>query len=138
MARTRIEVSPASTRHLAGLDDLAQVLFPANRLHRRVFIAVWADLKYAPEQFVPSFSDLCARHGFSERVLEIVRARMKRLGILERVSHFSPRYGNRSGWTFSERFERSLAKLADALRAARRPSGRPTDQRKDRDAIAYA
>ena len=137
MTRTKIEVHPALVRRVSGLDDLARILFPDNRNHRRVFIAIWIELKYADGQFVQSFSHLPSSHGFSERMLEIVRAKMKRMGVLKRVSHFSPHHGHTGGWTFSERFAACLVTLATALRTARVPSGRDTDEQKDRDSILY-
>ena len=124
-------------RRITGLDELARILFPDNRTHRRVFVAVWLELKYARGQFVHSFSHLGRQHRFSERVLEIVRAKLRRLGLLKRVSHFSPAHGYRSGWTFSDRFSQCLGKLAATARSARDPTGRQLDEQKDRDAILY-
>ena len=54
--RTKIEISPALMRKISGLDDLAKIVFPDNRNHRRVFVAIWLELKYADRQFLPSFS----------------------------------------------------------------------------------
>ena len=102
-----------------------------------MFVAIWAELKYAEDQFVHSFAHLCREHEFSERTLEIVRAKMKKLGLLKRVSHFNPHHGHTSGWTFSDRFTGSLARLSSVVRSAAKPSGRTTDEQKDRDSILY-
>ncbi len=124
-------------RRLSGLDDLARIIFPDNRRHRRVFVAIWTELKYADGQFLSSFSPLCQRYGFTERVLEIVRAKLRRLGILKRVSHFNPRHGFSSGWTFSDRFAACLVKLAETARATRCRTGDSNEEQKERDSIMY-
>ena len=79
--RTKIEISPGAVRSLSGLDDLARIVFPDSKTHRRVFVAVWSEIKYADAQFVPTLNHLCGEHGFSERILETVRAKMKKLGM---------------------------------------------------------
>ena len=137
MVRTKIEISPASVRSISGLDDLARIVFPNNQLHRRVFVLIWTAIKYADDQFVPSLDFLCAEHGFSRRILETVRAKMKKLGILKRISHFNPRHSSTAGWSFSDRFAGSLTKLADASRSFRTPAGTSRSEQKDRDTVFY-
>ena len=137
MVRTKIEINPNIARNISGLDDLARIIFPDNQDHRRVFVAVWVELKYAEDQFLPSFSGLCSKYDISERVLETIRSRMKKIGILKRVSHFNPYYGHSSGWTFSEHFSGCLIKLSNTLKSAKTPTGRPTDEQKDRDSMIY-
>jgi len=135
--RTKIEINPAIVRGISGLDDLARVFFPDNRNHRRAFLAVWLGIKYAEEQFLPSNLDLAAQGGVSSRTIEIVRAKMKKLGLIQRVSHFSPAFGNRSGWVFSPRFRHCLSSLVDILKRDMEPSGRTVDRQKDEDAVHY-
>ena len=137
MVRTKIEISPGTVRSLTGLDDLARVIFPDNRTHRRMFVLIWLAIKYADDQFVHSFDPLCAEHHISLRVLETVRAKMKKLGLLKRVSHFNPRHGDAGGWTFSARFAGGLNSLARTATALKMPARRPTDEQKDRDSVHY-
>ena len=136
-ARTKIEVSPGIMRQASGLDDLAGILFPDHREHRRVFVAVWVELKYADQQFLPTLYPLCQRYGFSGRVLEAVRAKLRKAGLLKRVTQFDARFGYRAGWTFSPRFAGALEKLAELARKARQCVRRPGAQQRDRDAIHY-
>ncbi len=124
-------------RQASGLDDLARIVFPDHREHRRVFVAVWVELKYADEQFLPTLYPLCQRYGFSARVLETVRAKLRKTGLLKRVSQFDPRFGYRSGWTFSPRFAGALEKLAELVRNARQRVCSPAAEQRDRDAIHY-
>jgi len=137
VVRTKIEVNPANARNISGLDDLARIVFPDNRAHRKVFVAIWLEIKYAENQFLSSRFNLCAKYGLSSRTLEVVRARMKKLGFLKRISHFNPRYGSVSGWTFGDSFVCCLVKLAEVVRQAKRPAGRKIDEQKDRDSITY-
>ena len=83
MPSTKIEFNCNKIARIQGLDELAQLLFPGNRSHQRVFLAIFIELKYAPGQFLPHLSSLCDRYGFSPRMLETVRSKMRRLGIID-------------------------------------------------------
>ncbi len=98
---------------MEGLDDLARILFPGNKNQQRVFLAVFVELKWAPEQFLPALDFLAQKHGFSPRILETVRAKMRRLGMIDHVSRFNKKHGYREGWVFSRRYIRSLRILAE-------------------------
>ena len=135
--RTKIEISPAISRRLSGLDDLARVCFPDKRTHQRVFIAVWVAIKYADRQFWPSGHVPAELRSVSPKITETVRAKMKRLGLIKRISHFNPAFGGRSGWTFSSRFLTCLRSLISATDRSTGVSGRLTDEKKDRDCILY-
>ena len=135
--RTKIEINPTVARRITGLDDLARVFFPDNRTHRRVFIAIWTGIKYADGQFMPSGSDPTEIQGVSPRIVETVRAKMKRLGLIKRISHFNPAFGGRSGWTFSSRFLSCLRGLVSVTDRSMQVSGCLTDEKKDRDCVLY-
>jgi len=124
-------------RQIAGLDDLARIFLPDNPNHRKAFVAMWIEIKYAEGQFLPSRTDLRGKYNLSRRTVEIVRAKLKKLGILKRVSHFNPAHGNLSGWTFSDRFGSALSSLADAMRTHRAPPCRPQDRIKDEQALLF-
>jgi hypothetical protein len=134
-ARTKIEITPALVRGISGLDDLARVFFPDNANHRRAFLAVWLGIKYAEEQFLALKVDLTAKYGVTARTHEIVRAKMAKLGLIKRVSHFSPAFGSRSGWIFSPRFRHALSSFGELLKEATHPSVRSIDRLKDGDSI---
>ena len=136
-ARTKIEVSPALCRRLQGLDDLARVLFPDNRNHRLACVVFLLALKYAENAFLASSSDWTRSYAISPRTAEIVRAKLRRLGIVRRVSHFDPAHGNRSGWVFCDRFCQALLGLASAVRAMRQPADTPCARDKDTNAVLY-
>lgn len=135
--RTKIEINPALVRGISGLDGLARIFCPDNRNHQRAFFALWLGIKYAEGQFLTSSTDLAAKYRVSSRTIEIVRAKMKRLGLIQRVSHFSPAFGNRAGWVFSPRFRHALSLLGEILKAVVQPSGRAIDRQKDEGAVHY-
>ena len=110
---------------------------PDNQNHRRAFIAIWVEIEYADEQFLPSSMDLAGKYGVSQRTIDIVRGKMKKLGLIRRVSHFNAAYGHRSGWTFCYRFRQCLGCLSKAIKHAETTSGQRRDEQKDRDSIHY-
>ena len=124
-------------RRISGLDDLARIFFPDNRNHRRAFAAIWLAIKYAERQFLPDMAPIETQYDLSRRTVENVRAKMKKLGLIRRVSHFSPENGYRAGWVFSDRFSRALGLLGKELKQATNPSATLSGARKDRDSLLY-
>jgi hypothetical protein len=135
--RTKIEISPALVRGISGLDDLAKIFSPDNSNHRRAFLGLWLSIKYADEQFLAATENLTAKYNITPRTVEVVRVKMKKLGLIQRVSHFNPAFGDQSGWMFSPRFRQMLSSLGEVVRDATQPSDNPVQRQKDRDAIHY-
>jgi len=98
---------------------------------------VWLGMKYADGQFLASNTGFAGKYGVSSRTIEIVRAKMKKLGLIQRVSHFSPAFGNRPGWAFSPGFRHSLPRLGEMLKESVAPSGRAIDRTKDEGSMHY-
>ena len=117
---------------------MARIFFPDNRNHRRAFVAIWLEIKYADSQFLPDMKLFEARHELSRRTIDAVRAKLKKLGLIKRISHFNPEFGYRAGWTFSGRFRQALGALAKGLElAAGTTTVSTVDEQKDRDSIYY-
>ena len=133
---TKVELSFNKIHRIDGLDDLARILFPHNKNHQRAFLAMFLELKYAPDQFLASFDFVCQIYEVSKRVLEKVRAKCRRMGIFDHVSRFNSKYGYREGWVFSKRFTKALEKLADLMDQAR-TTGDTTRKEKDFDCLGY-
>ncbi|GMW03991.1 MAG: hypothetical protein AMXMBFR84_51250 [Candidatus Hydrogenedentota bacterium] len=119
------------------MDDLAAILFPGNRRHQKPFFAIFVEIKWAKDHFLPRLEPVARKHGITPRTLETVRAKMRRLGLIDHVSRFNKRYGYREGWVFSNRFQNTLRKLDTLTAQLREPSGN-LQERKDRDLIRYA
>ena len=133
---TKIELNCNKIARVHDLDELAKVLFPGNKNHQKIFLAVFIELKYAPDQFLPDLSPLCDKYEFSPRMLETVRSKMRRMGIIDHVSRFNKRYGYREGWVFSGRLVRSIERFGSLYQKFRnRKDG--LQEQKDRDLFRY-
>ena len=119
MPSSRIELNHNKITHIQGLDELAKVLFPGNRNHQKVFLAIFIELKFAPQEFLPNIATLCTKYNFTPRTLETVRSKMRRMGIIDHVSRFNNTYGYREGWIFSNRFSNSLIRLTKLIKIFR-------------------
>ena len=121
---------------IQALDELAIVLFPGNKNHQKVFLAIFIELKYAPREFLATLSPLCEKYDFTPRMLETVRSKMRRMGIIDHVSRFNKSHGYREGWVFSNRFSRALTRLSELARDFRTRKD-ALQERKDRDLFFY-
>ena len=136
MSSTKIEVGWSKIGKVHELDDIARLLFPGNKNHQRIFIAIFVELKHVPRQFMPSFDMVCEKYGFSHRSLETVRAKLRRMGLIDHVSRFNAAHGYREGWVFSKRFGNALNRLWNQIAAWQdRISGQ--HKCKDRNLIKY-
>lgn len=97
--------------------DLAEMLFPGNRNQQYAFLAIWITLKWTDNHMVPNLSGMARKHDISKRTLERVRAKMRRMGLIDHVSRFNAKYGYKEGWVLSSRFERSLNLLAVLMKS---------------------
>ncbi|MBN1489891.1 MAG: hypothetical protein JXA69_08240 [Phycisphaerae bacterium] len=113
MTSSKVDLSFNKIRRLVDLADLAELLFPGNRNQQHAFLVVWISLKWARHHMVPNLSEIAKRYGVSKRTLERVRAKMRRMGLIDHVSRFTQRFGYREAWTLSTRFEKSLRQLAE-------------------------
>lgn len=136
MPSTKIELNHNKIARIQGLDELAKILFPGNRNHQRIFLAIFIELKFAHSEFLPSLSPLCDKYKFTPRMLETVRSKMRRMGIIDYVSRFNKTYGYREGWVFSNRFSRSLTRLSDLIQRLRDQKD-SLQKRKDCDLFMY-
>ena len=136
MPSTKIELNYNKIARIQGLDEFAKILFPGNRNHQKIFLAIFIELKYAPEQFLPSLTPLCDKYAFTPRMLETVRSKMRRMGIIDHVSRFNKAYGYREGWVFSNRFSRTLTCLSELCNGFRVQKD-SLRERKDRDLFLY-
>ena len=112
---TKIEAGYGRITRIADASDLAELLFPGNRGHQHAFLVIWFALKWADAHIVPNLAESAREHGISRRTFERVRSKMRRLGLIERVSRFSPRLAGSEGWVLSSRFERGLEQLAGKI-----------------------
>jgi hypothetical protein len=80
---------------------------------------------------VPSpLSEVARDHGLSRRILERTRAKLARLGLIERVTWMNSRFGGRQGWRLSGRMSAGLRALADRIDQWRQETS-PSRNRKE-------
>lgn len=115
MTSTKIELSFNKIARLTDSADLAEMLFPGNRNQQHAFLAIWISLKWADHRIVPNLGQVGREHGISRRTLERVRAKLRRMGLIDHVSRFNAKHGYREGWVLSNRFERGLRELANRV-----------------------
>lgn len=115
MTNSRIELGCNKTARIADAADLAEAIFPGNRNQQYTFLVLWMRLKWAPDSIVSDLARVAHDHGITRRTYERVRAKMRRLGMIDRVSRFNVRHGRREGWILSSRFERSMTQLAEKV-----------------------
>ena len=136
MPSTKIELNHNKIARIQGLDELAIILFPGNRNHQKVFLAIFIELKYAPQQFLPYLTPLCDKYAFTPRMLETVRSKMRRMGIIDHVSRFNKSSGYREGWIFSNRFSHTLIRLSELTKEFRDRND-ALQKQKDLDLFMY-
>ena len=136
MSGTKIEFNSNKINRIQGLDELAAIFFPRNREHQKIFLAIFIEIKYAKEGFVPYLLPLCNKYGFSPRMLETVRSKMRRMGIIDHVSRFNKMHRYKEGWVFSGRFSRSLSRLSELIQNFKDRKD-TLQERKDRDLFRY-
>ena len=136
MPSTKIEVNHNKISRLREHDDFARLLFPGNKNHQKIFLAVYIELKYAEERFLPSLAFLGEKYEISPRMLETVRSKMRRMGLIDHVSRFNRRWGYREGWVFSGRFQKACGRLGDFPSAFVERRG-AVQEKKDRDLFRY-
>ena len=122
MTSTKIEWSFNKIARLTDLSDLAELLFPGNRNQQHAFLATWLAIKWSEHGIVPNIAKVAADHGISRRTLDRIRAKMRRIGLIDHVSRFNGARGYQEGWTLSTRFERSLNQMAQTMASFRDPN----------------
>jgi hypothetical protein len=128
---TKIDFAFRRIARLSGIGELAEMFFPGNRNQQYAFLVIWVRLKWRTEGIVPNLGQLVMSEGVSRRTLERVRAKMRRMGLLEHITRFDPRFGNREGWILSDNFEKSLNVLSQKVADFKKPeqSSEEEDQR---------
>ena len=127
---TKITFRYRQIDRLDDITDLAELLFPGNRNQQHAAARILLELK-AADALVPSMAHLESKHQISRRTLQRARAKLSRLGLIERVSWMNTRYGGREGWKLSTRFSSGMRRLADTVEAWRKDQ-RPERTEKDR------
>jgi len=136
LVRAKVDFNAKRIDRMQSVEELGAMLFPGNRTHQRVFLAIFIEIKYAERGVLPALNPLCNKYGFSPRMLETVRSKMRRLGTIDHISRFSKTHGYKDGWVLSTRFSHSLTRLAEFTEVFKERKD-PLQERKDRDLFRY-
>ena len=126
---TKIDFRYRRVSQMGDVTDLVAFLFPGNRNQQHAAARILLVLRDTGD-LRNTLSDLQQRYGISRRTLERTRAKLARLGLIERVSWMNTRYGGREGWKLSSRMSSSLRQLADRIDTWRQET-RPQQRQKD-------
>lgn len=111
---TKIEFRHRQIQQLGDITDLVTILFPTNKNQQHAAARILLALK-ASHHLVPNLAFLQEEFNISRRTLERARAKLSRLGLIERVSWMNTRYGGQEGWKLSGRMSTALRQLADKV-----------------------
>ena len=128
---TKIEFRYRRISEIDDLTDLVVMFFPGNKNQQHAAARILLALR-AAEQPIPTLADLACRFDISRRTLQRARAKLARLGLIQRVTWMNSRYGGQQGWRLSSRMSGALRRMADKLDAWRvddRPERREKDKR---------
>jgi hypothetical protein len=129
-ACTKIDFRYRRISQRADITDLVEMFFPGNRNQQHAAARILLALK-ADKQPVASLTCLEWIHNISRRTLQRTRAKLARLGLIERVTWMNSRYGGQQGWKLSSRMRTALQQLAgriDEWRKDRRPERMEKDE----------
>ena len=128
---TKINFKYRKIRDIDDITDIAGMLFPGNRNQQHAAARILLDLKYA-KGLVRSFKHLQVKFNISRRTLERTRAKLSRLGVIERIGWMNTRYDGREGFRLSSRFSGALRLLAEKMDGWRNDKA---DSRKEKDEL---
>ena len=111
---TKIEFRHRRVREVHDMTDIVAMLFPGNRNQQHAAACILHELKWA-NCIVPNLNHLQLKHRISRRTLQRTRAKLARLGLIERVSSLNARYGGQGGWRLSGRFCAAMKLLAEKV-----------------------
>ena len=126
---TKIDFRHRRVAEIEDIADLVEMLFPGNRNQQHAAARILLALKAADEP-VPSLSHLEQQWRISRRTLQRTRAKLSRLGLIERLTWMNARCNGQEGWKLSGRFCTALRGLADRVDELRKDT-RPERSRKD-------
>jgi len=69
MVSTKVDLNHNRIARVQDLDEFAAILFPGNRNHQRLFLAIFVELKWADDQFLSTLKPVADKHGLSRRML---------------------------------------------------------------------
>jgi len=132
---TKINFHHRRISQISDYSELMEMLFPGNHNQQHAAVCIFFELKWA-NSIVANLTYIETKYGVTRRILQRVRAKLSRLGLIEHVSYLNSRYGGQHGWKPSTRFERALKQLAEKCATFR--SARTSLKEKDLMLVEFA
>ena len=110
----KIDFRYGRARKIGDVVDLVEILFPGNRNQQHAAARIMLALR-AHGAPLAAFADLERRYDISRRTMERTRAKLARLGVIERISWMHRRYDGHAGWVLTGRMSAGLRRLADQI-----------------------
>jgi len=110
----KIDFRHRRVSQISDITDLVDMFFPGNRNQQHAAARILLALKAASAP-VPSLSSLENKYNISRRTLQRTRAKLSRLGLIQRISWMNIRYNGQQGWKLSSRISTALRQLADKI-----------------------
>jgi len=111
---TKINFRYRKVRDIDDVTDLAVILFPGNRNQQHAAARILLALKETKD-LLKSFRDIEEKFCISRRTIERTRAKLARLGLIERINWMNRRYDGRQGWKISGKMSTALRYLAERI-----------------------
>ncbi len=111
---TKITFAARRISRIEDITDLVEMLFTGNRNQQHAAASILMTLK-ASDKLLRSLSFLEDKYNISRRTLQRTRAKLSRLGLIERISWMNSRYGGVEGWKLSGRMYTALRALAEKI-----------------------
>lgn len=108
---TKIEFRHRRIQGVEDVTDLVEILFPGNRNQQHAAARILIELR-GRDDLLPDMAFLEAKFDISRRTLQRARAKLNRLGLIERIGFLNLRHHGQTGWRLSKRFSSSMRRLA--------------------------
>ena len=109
---TKVELRHRRVQAIRDITDFMALLFPGNRNQQYAASCIILELR-AASQLLPDMAYLEREYQISRRTLQRARAKLNRLGLIERIGFLNKQSNGDAGWRLSGRFTTSLRFLAN-------------------------
>lgn len=130
---TKVELRHRRVQAIRDITDFMAMLFPGNRNQQYAASCIILELRQA-DGLLPDMAYIERDYQISRRTLQRARAKLNRLGLIERVGFLNKQSHGDAGWRLSGRFTTSLRFLANTWQDWRAMDD-PIQTKKDRSLI---
>lgn len=109
---TKVELRHRRVQAIRDITDFMALLFPGNRNQQHAASCIVLELR-AADHLLPDMAHIEHDYDISRRTLQRARAKLNRLGLIERIGFLSKQSHGEAGWRLSGRFTTSLRFLAN-------------------------